>query len=85
MAGKVLEANSPLISLGISVAPVTDWKLYGTFIIYLMIQDSVYTERYMKTPDMNADGYEKSAITQMDGFKTKPYLIIHGTADDNVM
>lgn len=39
----------------------------------------------MKTPLMNKDGYEKSAISVSDGFKNKKFLLIHGTADDNVI
>lgn len=59
---------------GIAGAPVTDWALYDTH----------YTERYMSTPQDNADGYEAgSAFAHLDGYET-PLLIIHGMADDNV-
>jgi hypothetical protein len=44
----------------------------------------VYTERYMKTPDMNHAGYVNSSVRNMEGFKTRPYLLIHGLSDDNV-
>lgn len=73
MTTKVLEVNSGVISLGMAVAPVTDWKYY----------DSVYTERYMKTPQLNPDGYKKSAVVNMEGFKHASFLMIHGTADGN--
>ena len=55
-------------------APVTDWALYDTH----------YTERYMDTPQANAEGYyEGSAFAHLDGYET-PTLVIHGMADDNV-
>lgn len=60
---------------GISVAPVTDWRLY----------DSVYIERYMHTPQENPDGYKKSAVHDVDALaKSKRFLIMHGSGDDNV-
>ncbi|KAJ3088883.1 hypothetical protein HK102_007706 [Quaeritorhiza haematococci] len=71
---KVIEADSGYFSVGMSVAPVTDWMLY----------DSVYTERYMKTPEMNPEGYKQSAVTNMTGFLHDRILLVHGTADDNV-
>lgn len=55
-------------------APVTDWALY----------DTAYTERYMKTPQDNPEGYKAtSALTYADKL-TRPLLIIHGITDDNV-
>ncbi len=58
----------------ISVAPVADWKLY----------DTIYTERYMRTPQENPEGYEKGApLTYAEGL-TGNLLIVHGTGDDNV-
>ncbi|KAI8593879.1 dipeptidyl peptidase IV N-terminal region-domain-containing protein [Geranomyces variabilis] len=74
MTSKVIEANSGLIALGMAVAPVTDWMFY----------DSIYTERYMKTPRNNAKGYDKSAVRDMTGFKNAKFLLVHGTGDDNV-
>lgn len=60
---------------GVAGAPVTDWSLYDTH----------YTERYMGTPEDNADGYEQgSAYAYIDDYQT-PLLIIHGMADDNVI
>jgi dipeptidyl-peptidase-4 len=59
---------------GIAIAPVTDWKLYST----------IYTERYMRTPNENFDGYAATApITYADRLQGK-LLLIHGTSDDNV-
>ncbi|KAJ3021258.1 hypothetical protein HKX48_008887 [Thoreauomyces humboldtii] len=74
MTSKVVEADSGLFKVGMAVAPVTDWMYY----------DSIYTERYMKTPRSNAEGYEKSAVVNMDGFKKGHFLLVHGTGDDNV-
>ncbi|MFD1185488.1 S9 family peptidase [Pontibacter rugosus] len=59
---------------GISVAPVTNWRFY----------DSIYTERYLKTPQENAAGYdENSPLFFADKLQGK-LLLIHGTGDDNV-
>jgi len=59
---------------GVSVAPVTDWRYY----------DSIYTERYMLTPQANESGYkEGSAINRVNNVAC-PLLIMYGTADDNV-
>lgn len=74
VTSKVVEADSRVFSLAMAVAPVTDWKFY----------DTVYTERFMKTPVQNPVGYLNSAVTSMEGFKHVSFLMIHGTADDNV-
>ncbi|KAJ3038694.1 hypothetical protein HK097_003092 [Rhizophlyctis rosea] len=74
MTSKTIEANSSVFALGMAVAPVTDWRFY----------DSIYTERYMKTPLQNSDGYEESAVTDMEGFRHAQFLLVHGTGDDNV-
>jgi dipeptidyl-peptidase 4 len=59
---------------GIAVAPVTNWRYY----------DSIYTERFMRTPQENASGYDdNSPINHVDLLKGK-YLLVHGSADDNV-
>jgi len=59
---------------GIAGAPVTDWALY----------DTAYTERYMKTPQANPEGYKAtSALTHAHAL-ARPLLIIHGITDDNV-
>ncbi|CAJ0843099.1 21971_t:CDS:2 [Entrophospora sp. SA101] len=74
VTSKVIEADSGAFQIGIAVAPVIDWRFY----------DSVYTERYMKTPELNPNGYELSAVTNMTGFDNAKFLLIHGTGDDNV-
>jgi dipeptidyl-peptidase-4 len=67
-------SGSGVFKTGVSVAPVTHWKFY----------DSIYTERYMLTPQENPDGYEESAPLAHAGKLTGNLLEIHGTADDNV-
>lgn len=62
-----------LFRCGVSVAPVTDWRYY----------DSAYTERYMRTPQENSDGYDSSPLHRYQNLKGD-LLIVHGTADDNV-
>ncbi|KAF2010144.1 hypothetical protein BU24DRAFT_71681 [Aaosphaeria arxii CBS 175.79] len=76
LGAKVVERNDPIISLALITAPVSDWRFY----------DSVYTERYMKTPELNPDGYNVSRVHDSTGFKNIPghVLIQHGTGDDNV-
>jgi dipeptidyl-peptidase-4 len=62
--------------VGVAVAPVTDWRLY----------DTIYTERYMSTPQQNADGYRDTApLTFADRLSARQkLLLIHGDFDDNV-
>ncbi|KAG2236310.1 hypothetical protein INT48_001374 [Thamnidium elegans] len=74
MTSKVIEANSGIFAAGLAVAPVTDWRFY----------DSIYTERYMLTPQLNPDGYIQSAVNNMTGFEEPNFLLVHGTGDDNV-
>lgn len=63
-----------IFAAGVSVAPVTSWRYY----------DTVYTERFMRTPRDNPDGYDdNSPVSHAAGMKGD-YLLIHGTADDNV-
>ncbi|MDR0538849.1 MAG: S9 family peptidase [Tannerellaceae bacterium] len=59
---------------GIAVAPPTDWRYY----------DSVYTERYMRTPKENAAGYDATSPIKLAANLQGKLLLIHGTADDNV-
>ncbi|ORZ17913.1 dipeptidyl peptidase IV N-terminal region-domain-containing protein [Absidia repens] len=73
LAAKCLEANSGVFSAGLAVAPVTNWRFY----------DSIYTERYMFTPQLNPQGYVTSAVNNMTGFASSKFLLVHGTADDN--
>jgi dipeptidyl-peptidase 4 len=59
---------------GVAVAPVTDWRNY----------DTVYTERYMKTPQHNPDGYRHTAPRFAASNLHGRLLLMHGTTDDNV-
>lgn len=61
-------------SAAVAVAPVTDWRYY----------DSVYTERYMLTPQQNFDGYDKSSAISRTKQLVCPVLLMYGTSDDNV-
>ncbi|XP_042637008.1 dipeptidyl peptidase 4 [Orycteropus afer afer] len=73
----VLGSGSGVFKCGIAVAPVSRWEYY----------DSVYTERYMglPTPEDNLDHYRNSTVmSRAENFKQVEYLLIHGTADDNV-
>jgi dipeptidyl-peptidase-4 len=74
MATLCMTKGADIFDVGIAVAPVTNWKYY----------DNIYTERFMRTPQENPEGYEdNSPINFTDGLEGK-YLIVHGTADDNV-
>lgn len=59
---------------GVAGAPVTDWALY----------DTAYTERYMKTPQANPEGYKSTSALTHASKLTRPLLVIHGITDDNV-
>ncbi|UZJ54602.1 hypothetical protein CBS101457_003922 [Exobasidium rhododendri] len=74
LTAKVVEKNSGAFDLGMSVAPVTRWEFY----------DSIYTERYMKTPQLNKYGYENSSIHITPGFHNTQFLLAQGSGDDNV-
>ena len=74
MSSLAITKGSDIFSLAIAVAPVTNWRYY----------DNIYTERYMQTPQENANGYDyNSPINHVDKLKGD-YLLIHGSADDNV-
>ena len=63
----------PVFKAGVAVAPPTDWRFY----------DSIYTERYMRTPQENPTGYADNPITRAEKLHGA-LLICHGLADDNV-
>ncbi len=69
-----MEAPPDALAGAISIAPVTDWRLY----------DSAYTERFMQTPAENPDGYERTSLIKSGRRLQAPLLLIHGEADDNV-
>lgn len=73
-ANAIFQAND-VFSFAIAVAPVTSWRFY----------DTIYTERYMTTPQENPEGYDNnSPITHVDKFDKGDFLLVHGTGDDNV-
>ena len=74
MSTNCLLKGNDIFTTAIAVAPVTSWRFY----------DTVYTERYMQTPQENASGYDdNSPINYADKLKGN-YLLVHGTGDDNV-
>lgn len=74
MSSLAITKGADVFKMAIAVAPVTNWRYY----------DNIYTERYMRTPQENASGYDdNSPINHVDSLKGS-YLLIHGTADDNV-
>jgi len=74
MASRSMFLGAGVFKAALVVAPVTDWRLY----------DTIYTERYMRTPAENASGYdESSSLAYADSLKGS-LLLVHGTGDDNV-
>lgn len=74
MAGNAILDGNEVFNAAVSVAMVSNWRFY----------DTIYTERYMDTPQNNPEGYDKnSPLSKVDKLKGK-YLVIHGTGDDNV-
>jgi len=74
MASNCILKGNDTFEMAIAVAPVTSWRFY----------DTVYTERFMQTPQENASGYdENSPLTYPHLLKGK-YLLVHGAGDDNV-
>ena len=68
-----MSEGRPVFYAGVAVAPPTSWRYY----------DTVYTERFMRTPKENQEGYDCSPITRAKNLSGS-LLIIHGLADDNV-
>ena len=74
MSSLCITKGADVFKAAIAVAPVTTWRFY----------DTIYTERYMGLPQENPSGYDdNSPIDHVDKLKGK-YLLVHGTADDNV-
>jgi len=74
MAGYSILNGSDVFKVAVSVAPVTDWRNY----------DTIYTERYMGTPQDNEEGYASSSLVKAASKLEGKLLLSHGTADDNV-
>ena len=74
MTSLCMTKGEGLFRMGIAVAPVTSWRYY----------DTVYTERFMRTPGENPEGYDSnSPVNFADGLRGK-FLLVHGSGDDNV-
>ncbi|MBT8260539.1 MAG: S9 family peptidase, partial [Bacteroidia bacterium] len=69
----ILKGND-VFKMAIAVAPVTSWRFY----------DTVYTERYMRTPQENPSGYDDNSPFNYPELLKGDYLLVHGSADDNV-
>ena len=69
----ILKGND-VFSLAIAVAPVTSWRFY----------DTIYTERFMRTPQENSEGYDLNSPFNYPELLKGDYLLIHGSGDDNV-
>jgi dipeptidyl-peptidase-4 len=74
MAALMISKGADVIKAAISVAPVTNWKYY----------DNIYTERFLRKPEDNKSGYEDNSPTNFVKNIKGKYLLIHGSADDNV-
>jgi dipeptidyl-peptidase 4 len=74
MTSLAMTKGADVFKAGIAVAPVTNWRFY----------DSVYTERYMSVPSENASGYDDNSPINHVGLMKGKYLLVHGSADDNV-
>ena len=74
MSSNCILKGADVFKMAIAVAPVTNWRFY----------DSVYTERYMQTPQENPTGYDDNSPINHASKLKGSYLLIHGSADDNV-
>ena len=74
MASLAMTKGADVFKAGIAVAPVTNWRYY----------DSIYTERFLQTPQENPEGYDQNSPTTFADLLKGKFLLIHGTADDNV-
>ncbi|MVN76508.1 prolyl oligopeptidase family serine peptidase [Hymenobacter sp. HMF4947] len=74
MTSLAMTKNADLFKMGIAVAPVTNWRYY----------DTVYTERFLKTPQQNPAGYDDNSPVRFAQNLKGKFLLVHGTGDDNV-
>jgi dipeptidyl-peptidase-4 len=74
MSSLAITKGADVFSMAIAVAPVTSWRFY----------DTIYTERYMQTPQENASGYDDNSPINFTHLLKGKYLLVHGTGDDNV-
>ena len=69
-----MSRGNGIFKAGVAIAPVTDWRFY----------DTVYTERFMRTPQQNASGYTTGSAVALASQLQGKLLLVHGTTDDNV-
>lgn len=69
-----MSRGNGVFKAGVAIAPVTDWRFY----------DTVYTERFMRTPQQNAAGYTSASAITLASQQQGKLLLVHGTTDDNV-
>ena len=74
MSSLALTKGAGVFKLGIAVSPVTNWRFY----------DTIYTERYLQTPQLNPEGYDMNSPSTYASRLEGNFLLIHGTGDDNV-
>ncbi|HEX7414541.1 MAG TPA: S9 family peptidase [Bacteroidia bacterium] len=74
LSSLLITKGADYFKANIAVAPVTNWRYY----------DNIYTERFMRTPQENAKGYDDNSPVNFTKSIKGKYLLIHGTADDNV-
>ncbi len=74
MSTNCLLKGNDVFKMAIAVAPVTSWRFY----------DTIYTERYMRTPQENSSGYDDNSPFNYPELLKGKYLLIHGSGDDNV-
>jgi dipeptidyl-peptidase 4 len=74
MTSLCLTRGNGLFKMGIAVAPVTSWRYY----------DTIYTERFMRTPQENPDGYDNNSPINFAKQLKGKFLLVHGMGDDNV-
>ncbi len=74
MSSLAITKGADTFKMAIAVAPVTSWRFY----------DTIYTERYMQTPQENASGYDDNSPINFAHLLKGKYLLIHGSGDDNV-
>lgn len=74
MSSLAMTKGAPHFKMGIAIAPVTNWRYY----------DNIYTERFMRTPQENAHGYDDNSPINFTEKLEGKYFLIHGSGDDNV-
>lgn len=74
MATNCILKGNDIFEMAIAVAPVTSWRFY----------DTIYTERFMRTPDENPKGYDDNSPFNYPELLKGDYLLVHGSGDDNV-